>query len=182
MAPVQARREQTCRQFLQLLAFSSSLLARALPIISSANCTQWDKVRQLVSRTGSAIESGRYLWQGNGNPLQYFCLGNPMDRGAWKGYSPWWSERVRHDWVTKHTHTNTCTHTHSYSTHTWLNWIWTILVSDFWLHLIPTTGWLYYMMPLPNNWRSRISTCHLIQRQWPCCMVYTSIAWTIKVT
>ena len=20
---------------------------------------------------------------GNGNPLQYFCLGNPMDRGAW---------------------------------------------------------------------------------------------------
>jgi len=19
----------------------------------------------------------------NGNPLQYFCLGNPMDRGAW---------------------------------------------------------------------------------------------------
>jgi hypothetical protein len=21
---------------------------------------------------------------GNGNPLQYLCLGNPMDRGAWK--------------------------------------------------------------------------------------------------
>ena len=21
--------------------------------------------------------------QGNGNPLQYSCLGNPMDRGAW---------------------------------------------------------------------------------------------------
>jgi len=21
--------------------------------------------------------------EGNGNPLQYFCLGNPMDRGAW---------------------------------------------------------------------------------------------------
>ena len=20
----------------------------------------------------------------NGNPLQYFCLGNPMDRGAWQ--------------------------------------------------------------------------------------------------
>ena len=20
---------------------------------------------------------------GNGNPLQYFCLGNPMDRGTW---------------------------------------------------------------------------------------------------
>ena len=22
--------------------------------------------------------------EGNGNPLQYYCLGNPMDRGAWQ--------------------------------------------------------------------------------------------------
>ena len=22
--------------------------------------------------------------EGNGNPLQYFCLENPMDRGAWE--------------------------------------------------------------------------------------------------
>ena len=27
--------------------------------------------------------SGRSPGKGNGNPLQYFCLGNPMDRGAW---------------------------------------------------------------------------------------------------
>ena len=27
--------------------------------------------------------------EGNGNPLQYSCLENPMDRGAWQGYSPW---------------------------------------------------------------------------------------------
>ena len=26
--------------------------------------------------------------EGNGNPLQYSCLENPMDRGAWLGYSP----------------------------------------------------------------------------------------------
>ena len=26
--------------------------------------------------------SGRYPGEGNGNPLQYFCLANPMDRGA----------------------------------------------------------------------------------------------------
>ena len=26
---------------------------------------------------------GRYPGGGNGNPLQYSCLGNPMDRGAW---------------------------------------------------------------------------------------------------
>ena len=24
------------------------------------------------------------LGEGNGNPLQYFCLGNPMDREAWQ--------------------------------------------------------------------------------------------------
>ena len=28
--------------------------------------------------------SGRSLRAGNGNPLQYSCLGNPMDRGAWQ--------------------------------------------------------------------------------------------------
>ena len=26
---------------------------------------------------------GRYPGEGNGNPLQYSCLKNPMDRGAW---------------------------------------------------------------------------------------------------
>ena len=28
--------------------------------------------------------SGRSLGAGNGNPLQYSCLGNPTDRGAWQ--------------------------------------------------------------------------------------------------
>ena len=32
---------------------------------------------------GSIPESGRYSGEGNDNPLQYFCLGNPMDRGVW---------------------------------------------------------------------------------------------------
>jgi len=27
--------------------------------------------------------SGRSLGEGNGSPLQYTCLENPMDRGAW---------------------------------------------------------------------------------------------------
>ena len=34
--------------------------------------------------TGSIPEQGRAPGEGNGNPLQYFCLGNPMDRGAWQ--------------------------------------------------------------------------------------------------
>ena len=32
--------------------------------------------------------SGRSPGEGNGNPLQYSCLENPMYRGAWQGYSP----------------------------------------------------------------------------------------------
>ena len=32
---------------------------------------------------GSIPGSGRSPGEGNGNPLQYSCLGNPMDRGTW---------------------------------------------------------------------------------------------------
>ena len=32
--------------------------------------------------TGLTPRSGRSPGEGNGNPLQYFCLGNPMDRGV----------------------------------------------------------------------------------------------------
>ena len=38
---------------------------------------------------GSIPESGRSPGEGNGNPLQYSCLENPMDGGTWLGYSPW---------------------------------------------------------------------------------------------
>ena len=34
--------------------------------------------------TGSIPGSGRYPEEGNGILLQYPCLGNPMDRGAWR--------------------------------------------------------------------------------------------------
>ena len=34
--------------------------------------------------TGSVCGSGRSPGEGNGCPLQYSCLGNPVDRGAWQ--------------------------------------------------------------------------------------------------
>ena len=50
--------------------------------------------------SGSIPESGGSPGVGNGNPLQHFCLENPMDRGAWwatvQGVS-----RVGHDLATK---------------------------------------------------------------------------------
>ena len=33
---------------------------------------------------GSIYESGRSTGGGHGNPVQYSCLKNPMDRGTWK--------------------------------------------------------------------------------------------------
>ena len=33
---------------------------------------------------GSIPGSGRAPGEGNGNTLQYSCLENPMDRGAWR--------------------------------------------------------------------------------------------------
>ena len=48
---------------------------------------------------GSIPGTGRSLGEGNGNPLQYSCLENPMDRGAW------WT-LVRRSWTERlSTHT-----------------------------------------------------------------------------
>ena len=44
------------------------------------------KVKKSACSTGdlgSIPGSGRSPGEGNGNPLQYSCLENPMDRGAW---------------------------------------------------------------------------------------------------
>ena len=44
--------------------------------------------------------SGRLPGEGNGNPLQYSCLGNSMDRGAWHA-TVHEVARIRHDLATK---------------------------------------------------------------------------------
>ena len=38
---------------------------------------------------GSIPGSARSPGEGNGIPLQYSCLENPLDGGTWLGYSPW---------------------------------------------------------------------------------------------
>ena len=54
-----------------LKGFSGASLVRNLP----AN----------AEYTGSILGPGRSPGEGNGNPLQYSCLENLMDRGAWQG-------------------------------------------------------------------------------------------------
>ena len=55
---------------------------------------------------GSIPWWGRSPGEGNGNPFQYSCQGNPLDRGAWgqrnlAGYNPWGHKRVGHNLATK---------------------------------------------------------------------------------
>ena len=64
-----------------------------------------------VRDVGSIPESGRFPTEGHDNPLQYSCLENHMDRGAW------WAvvHRIAQSW-------------------TWLQWfstLWCIFVSHF---------------------------------------------------
>ena len=58
----------------------------------------------------SIPESERSTGGGSGNPLQYSCLGNPTERGAWQAtvYGG-----CKESDTTKRAHTHTHTHTHT---------------------------------------------------------------------
>ena len=45
---------------------------------------------------GPISGSGRFPGEGNGNPLQYSCLENPIDRAAWQATAHG-LQRARHD-------------------------------------------------------------------------------------
>ena len=55
------------------ILFWASLVAQRLKCLPGMQETQ-----------GSIPGLGRSPGEGNGNPLQYSCLENPMDRGAWR--------------------------------------------------------------------------------------------------
>ena len=46
---------------------------------------------------GSILGSGRFPGEGNGKPLQYSCLENLTDGGAWYRLLSMGSQRVGHD-------------------------------------------------------------------------------------
>jgi len=48
-----------------------------------------------AGNTGSILELGRSPGEGHGKPIQYSCLENPMDRGAWWATVP----RVAQSWT-----------------------------------------------------------------------------------
>ena len=54
--------------------------------------------------TGSIPGWGRLPGEGNSNPLQYSCLENPTDRGAWWAtYSPWGRKELDPTEAAQHT-------------------------------------------------------------------------------
>ena len=63
---------------LQLTAVSLFNLRRDFPGGSDGKASAYN-----VGDLGSIPGSGRSSGEGNGNPLQYSCLENPMDGGAW---------------------------------------------------------------------------------------------------
>ena len=54
-----------------------------------------------VGDTGLIPGLERSPGEGNGNPLQYFCLENSMDRGAWQATVHGW-QREEHNLATEH--------------------------------------------------------------------------------
>ena len=71
-----------------LLDFPGSTVVKNLPVNTGD-----------PGATGSIPGLVRLPGGGHGNPFQNSCLENPMDRGAWQGYSPWGrkeSDRTEH--------------------------------------------------------------------------------------
>ena len=58
---------------------------------------QWQRIQLQCRKCGLIPGSGIALGEGNGNPLQYSCLENPVNIGA----SPRSYKRLGHDLVTK---------------------------------------------------------------------------------
>ena len=48
-----------------------------------------------ISEVGWILGSGRSPGGGHGNPLQYSCLENPLDRGAWQAMV----HRIAKSWI-----------------------------------------------------------------------------------
>ena len=53
-----------------------------------------------AGEAGSIPGLGRSPGEGKGNPLQYSCLENPMDRGVWRA-TVRWVAKAGHDLATK---------------------------------------------------------------------------------
>ena len=83
-----------------LVGFTGGTVIKNLPVNAG-------DTRDMGSIPGSERSPG----VGNGNPLQYSCLENPMDKGDWQATV----HRVSESNVTKHARTHARAHTHPHT-------------------------------------------------------------------
>ena len=107
------RRERTCGHFvgkerevwIEKVALTYIHLVKAMAPHSSTHARKipWTEEPGRLKSMGSLrvghdwVTSLSRIGEGNGNPLQYSCLENPRDRGAW-WLTSMGSHRVGHDW------------------------------------------------------------------------------------
>ena len=75
--------------------------------MGTLSCGMWDLIPWPGIEPGLpalGTQSLSHWAHPDGNPLQYSCLENPMDRGAWQA-TVFGVARVGHDWAAKHTNT-----------------------------------------------------------------------------
>ena len=93
-----------CPSIRQYSPFSLiSYIDNYLPDHQKERLPQWLSGKESASNTEATGDMGvipvlgRLPGEGNGNPLQYSSLENPMDRGAWQAIVRGGSQRVEHD-------------------------------------------------------------------------------------
>ena len=104
-----------CRQILYQLSHSKCFII-IISIIMS--CSQFNGASHIAlvvnnpptnaAEAGLSCGSGRTPRRRNGNALQYSCLENPMERGAWWATVHGVAKRGQ-DWATEHACVCTCT-------------------------------------------------------------------------
>ena len=66
-------------------------------ICGQRECSAFSSLLTVAHTVSNTLDTYIYIGEGNGSPLQYSCLENPVDGGAWWAVSIG-SHRVGHDW------------------------------------------------------------------------------------
>ena len=104
----QCRPELKCTCLWPRISYFPNISTNICVKIELEECSLWDFPYSSVGEESACNSgdlglipvSGRSPGEGNGNPLQYSCLENPMDRGAWQAVVHGVT-RVGHDWAAK---------------------------------------------------------------------------------
>ena len=92
------------------LSFMTFIILSYIPSMGFPGGSVVKNPRASARDAGSIPGSGSSPGEGNGNPLQYSYLGDPMDRGTWWAIPTWGHKRVRHNLATKQQQHSLYTH------------------------------------------------------------------------